>query len=52
MGRAKAHNHGVPYSLTEEFTAVYRLHPMLPDVLPIEGGEPVSVGSVLGTDGA
>jgi hypothetical protein len=23
--------HGVPYSLTEEFAAVYRLHPLLPD---------------------
>lgn len=24
-------HHGVPYSLTEEFTAVYRLHSLLPD---------------------
>ena len=24
-------DHGVPYSLTEEFTAVYRMHPLLPD---------------------
>jgi hypothetical protein len=24
-------HHGVPYSLTEEFTAVYRMHPLLPD---------------------
>jgi len=23
--------HGVPYSLTEEFVAVYRLHPLIPD---------------------
>jgi hypothetical protein len=23
--------HGVPYSLTEEFVAVYRMHPLLPD---------------------
>ncbi len=24
-------HHGAPFSLTEEFTAVYRLHPLLPD---------------------
>jgi Animal haem peroxidase len=29
-GSPAAH-HGVPYSLTEEFTAVYRMHPLLPD---------------------
>jgi hypothetical protein len=29
-GSATDH-HGVPYSLTEEFTAVYRMHPLLPD---------------------
>ena len=29
----KADNKGVPFSLTEEFTAVYRLHPLLPDQL-------------------
>ncbi len=23
--------HGVPYSLTEEFVAVYRMHPLIPD---------------------
>ena len=29
-------NHdGVPYSLTEEFTAVYRMHPLMPDDFPI-----------------
>jgi Animal haem peroxidase len=26
-----ANHHGVPYSLTEEFVAVYRMHPLLPD---------------------
>ena len=25
------HHHGGPYSLTEEFVAVYRMHPLLPD---------------------
>jgi len=29
-GSATSH-HGVPYSLTEEFVAVYRMHPLLPD---------------------
>ena len=24
-------HHGAPYSLTEEFVAVYRMHPLLPD---------------------
>ena len=24
-------DHGVPYSLTEEFVAVYRMHPLIPD---------------------
>ncbi|MEX2553427.1 MAG: peroxidase family protein [Actinomycetota bacterium] len=24
-------HHGIPYSLTEEFTAVYRMHPLVPD---------------------
>ena len=26
-----ANHHGAPYSLTEEFVAVYRMHPLLPD---------------------
>lgn len=28
-------NHGIPYSLTEEFTSVYRMHPLLPDQMNI-----------------
>ncbi len=28
---AKVQDYGVPYSLTEEFTAVYRMHPLMPD---------------------
>ncbi|MHB2018612.1 MAG: peroxidase family protein, partial [Candidatus Xenobia bacterium] len=31
----KIDKHGVPYSLTEEFTSVYRLHSLLPDVLKL-----------------
>jgi heme peroxidase len=28
---APTQHHGVPYSLTEEFVAVYRMHPLIPD---------------------
>jgi hypothetical protein len=28
---ASTEHYGVPYSLTEEFTAVYRMHPLVPD---------------------
>ena len=28
---SQTNHHGVPYSLTEEFVAVYRMHPLLPD---------------------
>jgi hypothetical protein len=28
---APAEHHGVPYAITEEFVAVYRMHPLLPD---------------------
>jgi hypothetical protein len=28
---SRTDHHGVPYSLTEEFVAVYRMHPLLPD---------------------
>jgi hypothetical protein len=37
-------HHGVPYSLTEEFVAVYRMHPLLPDeftFLSVENGEQI-----------
>ena len=30
---------GVPFSLTEEFTAVYRMHPLLRDEFPIRNHE-------------
>ncbi|GJQ98424.1 alpha-dioxygenase 1-like protein [Tanacetum coccineum] len=33
VGLKKPNNHGVPYSLTEEFVSVYRMHSMLPDQL-------------------
>ena len=28
---SEVNHHGVPYSLTEEFVAVYRMHPLIPD---------------------
>ncbi|XP_058069774.1 alpha-dioxygenase PIOX-like [Magnolia sinica] len=31
VGTRKSENHGVPYSLTEEFVGVYRMHSLLPD---------------------
>lgn len=31
VGSAKPNNYGVPYSLTEEFVAVYRMHPLMRD---------------------
>jgi len=36
-----ADDKGVPFSLTEEFTAVYRLHPLIPDqlILHLDGSE-------------
>jgi hypothetical protein len=30
---SKADHHGTPYSLTEEFVSVYRMHPLIPDDL-------------------
>ncbi|ONI09302.1 hypothetical protein PRUPE_5G230200 [Prunus persica] len=33
VGLKKPRDHGVPYSLTEEFVSVYRMHALLPDKL-------------------
>lgn len=33
VGLKKPKDHGVPYSLTEEFVSVYRMHCLLPDNL-------------------
>lgn len=32
-------HHGAPYALTEEFNAVYRLHPLIPDEVPIRNSQ-------------
>ncbi|PWW24203.1 heme peroxidase [Geodermatophilus normandii] len=32
-------DYGVPYSLTEEFTAVYRMHPLVPDLFDLRSHE-------------
>jgi hypothetical protein len=42
-GSATDH-HGVPFALTEEFAAVYRLHPLIPDDIEIRS---MSTGEVL-----
>ena len=36
VGMKEPDDHGVPYSLTEEFTSVYRLHPLLPEQIDIK----------------
>ncbi|GAQ86148.1 alpha-dioxygenase [Klebsormidium nitens] len=35
VGLPKPDNHGVPYSLTEEFCSVYRMHSLLPDEIEV-----------------
>lgn len=36
---SRCDDHGVPYSLTEEFVAVYRMHPLIPDELALRDGD-------------
>ena len=41
--------HSAPYAMTEEFTAVYRMHPLLPDTVRIhslKGGKPKTLDFV------
>jgi alpha-dioxygenase len=48
----KTEDYGVPYALTEEFVAVYRMHPMLPDGLPMpHGDEYVPLSGLVGPSG-
>ncbi|KAF8044534.1 hypothetical protein N665_8393s0001 [Sinapis alba] len=64
VGMKKPQNHGVPYSITEEFTSVYRMHSLLPDQLQLRDidvvpgtnkslplTEEVSFGELLGPKG-
>ncbi|BBN06505.1 fatty acid alpha-dioxygenase [Marchantia polymorpha subsp. ruderalis] len=64
VGHSKTVDHGVPYSLTEEFTSVYRMHPLLPEKIEIRDlrkapkikNEPVLIeevplGEMIGTAG-
>jgi alpha-dioxygenase len=50
VGRSEPENHGVPFSLTEEFVSVYRMHPLLPDWLPI-GEDHVTMDRLVGKEG-
>jgi len=43
---SKHDHHGAPYSLTEEFVAVYRMHPLIPDDLTFRS---IQNGAVLET---
>lgn len=36
VGMKQPNDHGVPYSLTEEFTSVYRMHHLLPEKIDIK----------------
>ncbi|MDR4507898.1 MAG: hypothetical protein MRJ65_06625 [Candidatus Brocadiaceae bacterium] len=44
MGMPRAEHFGVPYTLTEAFTSVYRLHPTIPDFLAVYDAEVLSQG--------
>ena len=35
VGSSEPNNYGVPYSLTEEFVAVYRMHPLMRDTVDV-----------------
>src|SRR4029450_4534329 len=42
---AETEHYGVPFSLTEEFTSVYRMHPLLPDdfdLRSLDGDRPLA----------
>ena len=47
---SSADHYGAPYSLTEEFAAVYRMHPLMPDDFPfhsLKAGEPIGNHTLL-----
>ncbi|OIV94156.1 hypothetical protein TanjilG_03606 [Lupinus angustifolius] len=43
VGIRKPRDHGVPYSLTEEFVSVYRMHSMLPEEIVLRNIKPTSI---------
>ncbi|XP_044501170.1 alpha-dioxygenase 1-like [Mangifera indica] len=45
VGLKKPKYHGVPYSLTEEFVSVYRLHSLLPDEFEVKDHEATPVAN-------
>lgn len=51
VGARKANDNGIPYNLTEEFAACYRMNPLLPDSIPVEGGSPIALGELIGPKG-
>lgn len=42
VGNWKPIDHGVPYSLTEEFVSVYRMHSLLPDEIILRNIKPTT----------
>ena len=50
VGMDEPADHGVPYCLTEEFVSVYRMHPLIPDGLPLPSGF-VSMTDMVGAPG-
>ncbi|AET05548.1 alpha-dioxygenase 2 [Medicago truncatula] len=42
VGLKEPRDHGVPYSLTEEFTSVYRMHALLPEELVLRNIKPTT----------
>ncbi|KAJ1394222.1 heme peroxidase [Sesbania bispinosa] len=42
VGLRKPRDHGVPYSLTEEFVSVYRMHSLLPDEIVLRNIKPTT----------
>lgn len=42
VGLKEPRDHGVPYSLTEEFVSVYRMHTLLPEEIVLRNIEPTT----------
>lgn len=51
VGARKANDHGIPYNLTEEFASCYRMNPLLPDHIPVEGAAPIPLAHLIGPKG-